>query len=156
MKGTMLQYNHYQLAPGSKKKFQEWYDEQEVNPQEFKFSSYYYLFRWKSQKRIYGLGHMPDYIRNFVLLQETFQLESTGQNPKSLQRLKYVSLLYSRDLVTSYLKNMGDAMSANALNSNPLKVTICWCIYSQINTRPSLHTDFHSFAHLQRSGWLKE
>lgn len=68
---------------------------------------------------------MPDYIRNFVLLQETFQLESTGQNPKSLQRLKYVSLLYSRDLVTSYLKNMGDAMSANALNSNPLKVTIC-------------------------------
>lgn len=68
---------------------------------------------------------MPDYIRNFVLLQETFQLESTGQNPKSLQRLKYVSLLYSWDLVTSYLKNMGDAMSANALNSNPLKVTIC-------------------------------
>lgn len=68
---------------------------------------------------------MPDYIRNFVLLQETFQLESTGQNPKSLQRLKYVSLLYSRDLVTSYLKNIGDAMSANALNSNPLKVTIC-------------------------------
>lgn len=68
---------------------------------------------------------MPDYIRNFVLLQETFQLESTGQNAKSLQHLKYVSLLYSRDLVTSYLKNIGDAMSANTLNSNPLKVTIC-------------------------------
>lgn len=58
--------------------------------------SYYYLFRWKSQKRIYGLGRMPDYIRNFVPLQETFQLESIGQNPKSLQHPRYVSLLYFR------------------------------------------------------------
>lgn len=39
---------------------------------------------------------MPDYIRNFVPLQETFQLESIGQNPKSLQHPRYVSLLYFR------------------------------------------------------------
>lgn len=36
---------------------------------------------------------MPGCIRSFVPLQETFQLESTGQSPKSLQHPRWVSSL---------------------------------------------------------------
>lgn len=114
---------------------------------------------------------MPDYIRNFVLLQETFQLESIGQNLKSLQHLRYVTLLYFGvgyrvykiffffmvfiKIGTTYLKNIGGAMYANALNSNPLRPPSAGMYTVRLtqgpdhmNIRPSLHTDFHSYAHL--------
>lgn len=71
---------------------------------------------------------MPDYIRNFVLLQETFQLESIGQNHKSLQRLRYVSLLYfSLDLITKYATFFGPHKSGNQLFKEYCERHICKC-----------------------------
>jgi len=69
---------------------------------------------------------MPDYIRNFVLLQETFQLESIGQNPKSLQHPRYVSLIYF-DLTTEYTKFFGHHKNGNHLFKEYRECGICEC-----------------------------